>query len=232
MKKFLFLALFAATVLGVSAQTVAYKDQFPSIEVRGVAERKIEPNRVEVNIMLSEAPSKGKTKIETLESQLAGALKQADIDPSTQLVVTGASSTSQKRVGAYQYKNYRVTVHSATQLAALFDALASTEIGDASVGRLYHTDQAKIQQELQVEAMKNSQQVASNLASAIGQGIGLALSIQYWNNSPSPANFDGMLRRAAKSSADEAAPSLPSDVQLRLIELRVDVTVNYELKAK
>lgn len=232
MKQIITLAIALVAFMGATAQTVAYKDQFASVEVRGVAERKMEPNRVEVNILLSEAPSKGKIKIDALESQLATALKQADIDASTQLVVVGASSSAQKRTGAYQYKSYRVTAHSAAQFSALFDALASTEIVDASVGRMYHSDQAKIQQELQVEAMKNSQEVATNLVSAIGQGIGPAISIQYWNNSPSPSNFDGTLRMASKSAGAESAPSLPSNVQLRTIELRVDVTVNYQLKGK
>lgn len=230
MKKILLFALLAAA-LSSSAQNVAYKEQFASIEVRGVAERTIEPNRIEVNIQLSEAPSKGKINIETLESQLANALKQAGIDPKTQLVVVGASSSAQKRTGSYQYKNYRVTTHSATQFSGLFDALASTEIVDAAVGRMYHSDQGKIQQELQIEAMKNSQEVATNLVSAIGQGIGPAISIQYWNNSPSPSNFDGALRMA-KSSGEVSMSGLPEIVKMRQIELRVDVTVHYQLKEK
>lgn len=229
MKKIFLVLFFAVFGLVGSAQTVAYKDQFALVEVRGVAERRIEPNRVEVNILLSESSSKGKVRIEALEEQLAGALKQAAIDPKQQLVLVGASSAAQKRSGAYQYKNYRVTAHSASELAALFDALASTDILQASVGRMYHSNQAQIHEELQVEAMKNSQQVASTLAEAVGQSIGAAVSIQYWNSSPSPVANEEMVRVSKFSGADQAGGDLPSEVGMRLINLRVDVTVNYRL---
>ena len=227
MKKLLVVVLLLSAVCA-SAQTTAYKDQFPSVEVRGTAERKIEPNRIEVRVALSEAPSKGKTTLSALESQLAAALAAAGVAPATQLAVVGQSSALHKKTTAYQYKNYLLTLRSSEQLDAFFEALASTEIADASVGRTYHTDEAQIRQELQAEAMKNSRQTAQNLASAIGQGVGPAISIQYWSASPSPM-FDGnSMLRAAKAPSEASLGS----VKMRQIEFKADVTVVYELKLK
>ncbi|MEG1463806.1 MAG: SIMPL domain-containing protein [Mucinivorans sp.] len=224
MKKLFFVTLIASMALLASAQQVQEK---PYIEVGGKASRLVEPNRVEVRITLSEAVSKGKVKLAELESQLATALKQAEVDASKQLVVISQSSTSQKRATAYQYKTYLLTLTSADEVATVFEAFAANSVQNASISRMYNTDQEKIVKELQIEAMKNSQQTALNLTSAIGQTIAGAIQIQYWSNDIPPVGYssDNMLRSKAVVESEE----LPSDLKLRPIDVRCSVTVRYAL---
>lgn len=224
MKKLILASLMAIFALGAAAQQQL---DVPYIEVQGKATRLVEPNRVEVRITLSEAPSKGKVKLESLESQLATALKQAGVDASKQLVVLSQSSAAQKRSSAYQFKSYLLTLSSADEMSAVFDALAANNVQDASVVRTYNTDQAAIDKEMQVEAMKNSQEMAQNLAAAVGQTIGKAIQIQYWNNTPAPFLSDNMLMRSAKVAVEGA--ELPDDVKMRPINAQCNVTVRYLL---
>lgn len=229
MKKLIFFSLLSIMALAAVAQTT---DTTPYVEVQGKASRLVEPNRIEVRISLSEAVSKGKVKITELESKLATALQQANVDASKQLVIVSQSSAAQKKTGVYQFKNYLLTLSSPEEMSALFDALAANGIQDASVGRMYNTNQDQIDKELQAEAMLNSKQVAQNLAKSVGQSIAEAIQIQYWANGPS-VNYgsENMLLMRAKS-ADVTMSSLPEDLTMRPINVQVSVTVRYLLLNK
>ncbi|MEF9950716.1 MAG: SIMPL domain-containing protein [Mucinivorans sp.] len=230
MKKLLFVTLLASLSMMASAQITQIAQETPYIEVRGTASRLVEPNRIEVRITLSEAVDKGKTSLSTLESQLATALKEAAIDVPKQLVVVNQSSTAQKRNSAYQFKTYQLTLTSAEQVAAVFAAFANNSVKDAAINRMYNINQRQINQELQVEAMKNSLETAQNLVQAIGQTIGRAIQIQYWSNDNSPVGFsaDNMLMRA-KAPSLEQGEELPSDLKLRPQKMECAVTVRYSL---
>lgn len=228
MKKLIFLSLLAIMALGATAQE---QDNMPYVEVRGTASRLVEPNRIEVLVSLNEADSKGKIKLSELESDLANALKKSGVDASKQLVISSQSSSAQKKSGSLQFKNFLLTLTSANQLDEVFEAFASSGVQNAQIMRMYNVDQKSIVAELQVEAMTNSMQTAQTLALAIGQKIGSAIQIQYWDNPISPIYMsDNMLR--TKSAGMESAPELPDDVKLKPINMQVSVTVRYFLSGK
>lgn len=228
MKKLIFLSLFAIMALGATAQG---QDNTPYVEVRGTASRLVEPNRIEVLVSLNEADSKGKIKLSALESDLASALKKAGVDASKQLVISSQSSAAQKKAGSFQFKNFLLTLTSANQLEAVFEAFASSGVQNAQIMRMYNVNQKSITAELQVEAMKDSRQTAETLASAIDQKIGSAIQIQYWDNPITPIYMsDNMLR--TKSAGVESAPALPDDLKLKPVNIQVSVTVRYFLSSK
>lgn len=224
MKKSLLVSLFALIAIGAWSQS---NEQTPYVEVRGVASRLVEPNRVEIRITLSEADSKGKVKLATLESALATALKAADIDVSKQLVVVSQSSGAQKRNGLYQFKTYALTLTTAEQVASVFDAFAAQGVQNAEVFRTYNVDQKQIESELQVEAMKDSQKTAKHLMSALGQTIGSAIQVQYWSNYAPEAVIGYGVRRSKEDVSLNAV--LPDNLSLKPINVQVSVTVRYLL---
>lgn len=231
MKKIIILTL----VLLASATTVASAKQKsepkPFIEVRGSALTSIAPNKIEVTISLSESQSKGKITLSEQESSLAKALKAADVDIKKQLVVSSQSSSAQKRRGAYQYKNYLLTLYNAEQLATTFDAFNEFGVLSAKVKRTYNDSIDSVRQRLRIEAMNNALSTAKTLSGAVGQSVGSAIEITDYSTDYSPSS-DGPVYSRMASSNDSSQSEELAEVSLKPIEISQTLTVRFELLPK
>lgn len=233
MKKIIILAL----VLLASATTVASaqqkSDTKPFIEVRGSAMTSIDPNKIEVTISLSESQSKGKITLTQQESALAKALKAADVDIKKQLVVSSQSSSAQKRRGAYQYKNYLLTLYNAEQLATVFDAFDEFGVLSAKVKRTYNDSVACVRQRLRIEAMNNALATAKTLSAAVGQSVGSAIEITDYSTDYTPSSDGPVYSRMSRASSNDSSPREElGEVSLKPIEISQMLTVRFELLPK
>lgn len=229
MKKQIFLAIAAIFALSASfAYAQECNNNTPYVEVRGSASMAVEPNKIEVNITISQADSKGKTTLAELESQLAAALKKVGINDSKQLVITSQSSDAAKRNNIYQFKSYTLTVSSAQELANVFEAFAQYGVANAYVGRMWNDKQSQYEAQVKAQAMQNAQKSATVLSESIGQSIGKAIMIQDFSSSPSPMDNGGlMMSRSSFAKSDGA--TLSDDVAMRKINIVQSVTVRFAL---
>lgn len=229
MKKNIFIALVAVMVLGLQSATAQNgENNTPYIEVRGAASTTLAPNKIEVNITLSESDSKGKIKLSELENGLAKALKDAGVDASKQLVVTGQSSAAEKRNNAFQYKSYTLTLTSAEAVDEVFNAFAENGVSNARMGRISNDKQSEVEAKMKVEAILNAKKTATMLVEALGQKIGEAILVQDFSTSPVMYDGDFGVLRASKAVNGEA--SLPSDLGIRPITVQQSISVRFALK--
>lgn len=229
MKRNIFIALVAIMALGLQSASAQNEDKTtPYIEVRGAASTTLVPNKIEVNITLSEADSKGKVKLSELENSLAKALKAAGVDASKQLVVTGQSSAAEKRNNAFQYKSYTLTLTSAEAVDAVFSAFAENGVANARMGRIFNDKQAEVEAKMKVEAILNAKKTATMLVEALGQQIGEAILVQDFSASPVMYDGDFGMLRASKAANGEV--SLPSDLGIRPITVQQSISVRFALK--
>lgn len=227
MKKILSIAS-ALLISGAAiAQNPEMKMSRNYVEINSSADTLVVPNKFRIAITISEAPSKGKTTIASLEKSLATALRASGVDLKQQLVITGQSSADGKRKDIYQYKNYLLTLTDPQMVETVFDELQANGIADASLTQSTRTDMKELQALVRVKAMKNAQTTAGELAAAVGQTIGKAIMIQSYSSSPESV----LLRSyaAAKSGnalADEAMPEL----KFNDVRISQNVTVRFVLE--
>ena len=184
------ITLFAAAMLllatAANAQQSQPNEAYPSyIEVNGVAEREITPDNIYVNITINEYYSKGKVTVGEQEQQMIAALKSLGIDTQKDLKVSNISSLKYKRNNdAITIKHYQLLITDQALVGEVFDLLQ--QIGITTM--LIYFDNSEIEKyraEVRKEAIANARTTASELAEAIGQNIGKAFYIQYYDNSAS-----------------------------------------------
>lgn len=227
MKKILLIASALLISGAAMAQNPEMKMNRNYVEINSSADTLVVPNKFRISITISEAPSKGKTTIASLEKSLATALRASGVDIKQQLVITGQSSADGKRKDIYQYKNYLLTLNDPQMVETVFNELQANGIADASLSQSTRTDMKELQALVRVKAMKNAQMTAAELAAAVGQTIGKAIMIQSYSSSPDVVLLRGY--SAAKSGnalQDEAMPEL----KFNDVRINQNVTVRFVLE--
>lgn len=220
-------ALAVLSVATTSAQTINVEQPKPYIEVRGTAKTTIEPNKIEVTILLSELPSKGKITLSDQETQLATALTEAGVDLQNQLAVISQSKSGDKRKASYQYKNYLLTLTSGEELSGVFAAFDAHGVQNARVTRVTNDSQDETKMKMRAQAMKNARAIAETLAGAVGQKIDDAILITDISGGSDYYPNDYAMMRAAPKAAMET--SMPTTIQMRPIEIEQSVSARFIL---
>ena len=215
-------------MIAIIGTSTIYAQSERYIEVNGNASAMVEPNKAEILISLSEADSKGKTTMATLESQLAKALQQAGIDVKKQLVITGQSSAAQKKSKSYLFKNYRLTVSSAEEAETVFNALGENSIQNATLNRVWNDKLKDINDSLKVEAFNAAKANAQLLAKTAGQPLGgvLMINCYSYDNDFSAVVNDRML---STKSVSEGGDMELGSVGFQKIKVQQNITVRFEL---
>lgn len=232
MKKLIFMAaaLIAATTLTVSAQSANETEYANTIEVTGRAEKEVVPNEIYLSIVIDEAALKQKQSVEQLESEMIKKLKALGINTDEDLKIGNMSSGYMdyffKKNTARTSATYQLKVGGVQLLGRVFQSLEALGISNINIIKLSHTDLKQFQNELRVEALKNAQQVAQELAKAVGQKAGRAVQITDYNNDiylPGPmVRNEGMFM--AKASGADTSYDTPLEFK--------DIKLTYSVQAK
>lgn len=212
MKRVMIVVLVLLMASPLFAQQKSFLDQ-PYIEVTGRAEMEVMPDEIYVTITIDEQSVKGKIPVLQQEKNMVARLQSLGIDVEKQLVVLKMVNDLGKRNEVVTSKRYSLVVHSATQLAHVFQALKSIDIVDAYVDRTDISNYNELRQQVRGEAAKVARQNAELLAASLEQKIGKAVyiqdvsdkasSAQYYSNTLVSA-FEGLVPGVQAS----AAPSL------------------------
>ena len=96
MKRLITLTLFLITIsLQGFSQQKNFIDQ-PYVETNATVDTLINPDRIFLNILITEKDTKGKTSVEELENKMAEKLKTLGIDLDKQLYLSDLSSNFKK----------------------------------------------------------------------------------------------------------------------------------------
>lgn len=230
MKKLMLVVFAMFFVTTIYAQQDNNDTAYPFVEVRGNASRIVEPDRISVNVVLSESDSKGKISMSMLEKQFVTALEQSGIDMKKDVVMTGQSSAADKKRGSFLFKNYSVTLTSSQAVNDFFRALDANEITTAMVSRAWVSNQKEIINELKSEAVLDAKSTAILLSGSLEQSIGSAIQITD-NNYYAPVEDAGFFRaKSVNTMADGVESSLLNEVGFRKVTLTQSVLVRFFLK--
>lgn len=230
MKRIILLAVAVVMTIGAQAQTLQAQ-AFPSfVEVNGVAEREVEPDRIYLTITINERESKGRITVEKQEQDMIVALRKLGIDTKEQLRVNDISSSRLKRTQAVTTKSYQLLLTEPTLVSEVIATLQEAGITAIGIEKATRSDIEQIRGEVRDEAMRNARATAQSLAAAIDQTIGKAFYINYYQSSQ-PAVFRMMKANVVmtEEAADGAVPTVEQP-EFRKIKLSATVQAKFVLE--
>jgi len=236
MKKIILALSASLCFIIANAQTPDNTIKQRTINVNGHSELEITPDEIYVQIELREYNKKNgdKVDIETIRNQFLTAVKSMNI-ADTDIVVQGYSGwdgnywwyqkNKKKNPDMKAGITYEVKVKTVDDMDKLVDKLDDEATQNFYISRTSHSNMDSIKRELKIKALKNAREEAVYLASAFGDNVGQALTINdpnEGNNYPQPIMF--------KAMAADANQSAPMNVDFKKIKIQYDVNVVFELK--
>lgn len=229
MKRVILLALVAVISLGAQAQGVS-SQSFPSyVEVNGVAEREVEPNLIYLTITINERESKGRITVEEQEQDMIRVLRALDIDTKEQLRVNDISSSRLKRTQAVTTKSYQLKLTEPMLVSDVYAALQSVGITAIGIEKATRTDIEELRGEVRDEAVRNARATAQSLAAAVGQTIGKAFYINYYQ-SGAPTFYRMTKANYAVAESADGAVAVAEQPEFRKIKLTATVQAKFVLE--
>ncbi|MBZ4033177.1 SIMPL domain-containing protein [Flavobacterium sp. 17A] len=174
MKQLLFALLAFATVNSFS-QTKNSIDK-PFIEVSGQADTLVVPNKIWINVLLSEKDSKGKKSVEDLEKEMLSKLKEIGINIEKDVTVNDMSSNFKnyllKQNDIFKSKSYSIIVKNAIETSKVFVGLEKIGVSNVRIEKIENTDKKKIVFSLNAKAILDAKQRAESFTKALNQKVG------------------------------------------------------------
>lgn len=221
--------LFVVTIAAAQNTTIDIPQYENAIQVNGRAEKKVTPDEIHVAITLVDGDIKNQN-VEQLEARMKSEFAALGIDIEKALRVTSMANAPRKRRDVDTRRSYELKVGDAATLGKVFEVLGEMDVKEAGVVRLSHSRIEELRSEVRIEAVKNAQKIATELAGAIGQRIDKAVWIQdngYYESSPMPVY---MTRAAMNELLDIHAAAGGQDLEMQEITLTYNVTVKFILQ--
>ncbi|WP_286971568.1 SIMPL domain-containing protein [Flavobacterium sp. UBA4854] len=233
MKQLLYALLAFASVNSFS-QTKNSIDK-PFIEVSGQADTLVLPNKIWINVLLSEKDSKGKKSVEDLEKDMFSKLKEIGINIEKEVTVNDMSSNFKnyllKQNDIFKSKSYSIIVKNAIETSNVFIGLEKIGISNVRIEKIENIDEKKIKLLINGKAILNAKLTAESFAKPLNQKVGNSIQI---------SNFEDISQqlygRAAgivvntgyggKRYESESAPSEPV-IEFEKIKISSSVQVRF-----
>ena len=198
------------------------------IEVTGKAEMEFAPDKIYIQVILSEKDSKNKNAISEQEKQMLQKLQALGIDIKKDVRIKDL--TSNLKVGflskdIMQSKQYQIIVHDGKTAGQVFLSLEEVGLTNACIEKLESSRFEQYNQEVKIKAIKAAKEKAALLSESIGQKTGKALYIQEQNIYARPVSYASniMLRGVAKGAAEAA------DLNFEDLKVEASVLCRFEI---
>jgi len=230
MKSLLSFLIFFLCISNAIAQQKNFIDH-PYIEVKGSADTLVSPDRIYLNILISEEDTNGRTSLEKLEQRMISELEKLSIDIEKQLLIADAGSNFKSYFLSGQKilknKSYSLLVYQASTLGKVLRVLQEIEISNINLGKTEHSQINLIQSQMKAKAVANAKEAAGAMSKAIGQDIGKAIYISETNSYTYAlqGKATGEQIRGASSINETYSPNLSFDQ----MEVKSEVLVRFSL---
>jgi uncharacterized protein YggE len=224
---------FFVILFNFSLQAQNNLDTRKFIEVTGSAEMTIQPDEIELEIVLVEYDKeKKKIKLSDVESIFYDILKKNNIN--TESIILNSSNTYHwLRWWSYRDKSYvsktvKLKLTKETNFLKLVEDLNEKWVQSIQIANTTNKDIQKYRKEVKVEAVKAAKEKATFLLESIGERIGSVISIEelpegnnYWNRN---RNLLSNSNISSISEGEDAVKNVAS------IKLRYEIKAKFEIK--
>jgi hypothetical protein len=235
MKKIiLLLVVFSSTLL--HSQEKNFIDK-PYLEVQGKADTLVTPNRIYIDVLISEKDTKGKKSVEDLESEMLSKLKSLGIDTEKNVTMQDMMSNYKKfflkQTDIQKAKSYSILVYDAKSTAKVFIGLEEVGISNARIDKLEHSEESKLQLLMNTKAMENAKANAISFTKPLGQNIGKALFVSQNKSTSYRGNANQIRIRGASSlgaNYEMKSKEYASEIEFEKITISSDVMTRFALE--
>ena len=223
---FLFWGISILFSQSIYAQQKNFIDQ-PYLETTVTVDTLVVPDRIYLNILLTEADTKGRTSVEELENRMAARLKGLGIDLDTQLSLTDLGSDFKKyflrKTDIQKEKAYTLLVYDGLTVGKVLKEMEAIGISNISLQKTGYSKMDSIKMDMRIKAILKAKEQGSNLVNAIGQSLGKALHVQYFER-----NFRDT--RGGLQEVVMMAKSEPLDVEFSKIRIETQLSVKFAME--
>ena len=233
MKNLLFTLLLFVTINAFSQDKST--NNKPFIEVTGQADTLVLPNKIWINVLLTEKDSKGKKSVEDLEKEMILKLKEIGINTEKNLSLNDMSSNYKfyllKQSDILKSKSYSVLVADAQTASKVFIGLEKIGLSNVQIDRVENDQQKNIRLLINAKAILRAKQVAESFSKPLNQKVGNAIQI---NNFEDISNqFTGNLAEItvkARGSFYSESPVDEPNIEFQKIKIVSSVQVRFLLE--
>lgn len=211
----------------IFAQSKNYVDQ-PYIETKATVDSLVLPDRIFLNILISEKDLRGRMSLEDLESKMIKKLEENGVDSKKQLALSDLSSNFKryflKRQDIRTAKLYSLLVYSANSAGKIMADLESENISNITLEKTEYSKLESLKLDLKSIAVKKAKQSAAAMSEQLNQQVGSALFISDSDtNSSSPSDTRIRIRGVSSIGQYNGGYKQP-DIEFE--KIKVSVTVN------
>jgi len=233
MKNLLFTLLLFVTINAFSQDKST--NNKPFIEVTGQADTLVLPNKIWINVLLTEKDSKGKKSVEDLEKEMILKLKEIGINTEKNLSLNDMTSNYKfyllKQSDILKSKSYSVLVADAQTASKVFIGLEKIGLSNVQIDRVENDQQKNIRLLINAKAILRAKQVAESFSKPLNQKVGNAIQI---NNFEDISNqFTGNLAEItvkARGSFYSESPADEPNIEFEKIKIVSSVQVRFLLE--
>ncbi|MGN7784196.1 SIMPL domain-containing protein [Niabella sp. 22666] len=196
------------------------------IEVTGKAEMEFTPDKIFIQVLLTEKDSKNKNAIPEQEKQMLQKLQSLGIDIKKDVMIKDLASnlkTGFLSKDVLLSKQYQIIVHDGKTAGLVFLALEEIGISNASIEKLESSKIEEYRQQVKIKAIKAAKDKAALLCESIGQKAGKALYIQEQQIFERPYAMANVMMKQADVAGGAA------DLNFENLKVEATVMVRFEI---
>lgn len=235
MKKVLLIAALSIIVLKQGfSQVKNFIDQ-PYLETVAQVDTMVTPDKIYLNIMITEKDTKGKTSVEELESKMEQTLKSIGIETEKKLTLNDLASNFEKYFlhskDVLKTKSYSLIVENALTAGKVIVALEKIEISNVNIEKTEFSKIEELRLELKSKAVKKAKKQAEYLCIPLNQKVGKAIFISDLYRNHMEGSLQGsvagvQIRGYSSMPSDEYKPA---DIQFEKIIIESIVNVKFSI---
>jgi len=209
----------------------------PFVETASKKDTLVMPDRIYLNIMLTEKDTKGKTSTEDLEKKMAARLKALGVDLDKQLSLSDVSSNFKKyflkQKDVLKAKLYVLLVYDADTAGRVIAALEEEDISNVSLDRTEYSKIETLKLALKGLAAQKAKETAAAMLKPLGQKPGAVLFV-----SDLGVNYTGILQGQAAGIRIRGVGSIsyndkeyvPLGIEFEKIKVEAEVQVKFKIE--
>lgn len=230
---FILIFMFSANAF---SQNIDYRS-FPQIQTTATYSEEVAADVITLSITLSEADSKGKIPLETLEKSMEKVLKANDIDLKKQLTLEDLSSNFKnyflKRNDVQKTKDYKLEVYDALTATKILKELEDEDISNVDLLNTRYSKLEELKIELKGKAVEKAKKQAEEMLKYVNQELGPVIFISDLNTNIHQFNRNQFYElnqfRATGLLNDPKLKNKYLDVEFDKIKVEVNVMVYFKL---
>ncbi len=233
MKKIFTLIALNIVVFSAFSQTKNFIDQ-PYIETRAKVDTLVSPDKIYLQILITEKDTKGKVSVEKQENKMATKLVSLGINLKKQLFLSDVASNFKKyflrRQDILKSKSYQLVVYNAQSAGKVIVGLESIGISNVHLLKTEYSKLENLKLSLKSKAVSKAKKQAEALLQPLNQKVGDAIYI----SDISGYNNYGMQGRAVGLKVSyEMAPKAnfePIDIDFQKIKVQSEINIKFRIE--